>query len=156
MKKTAINSPLGKLLLVEKDGYLVKILPGEEDCHDESELLTRTAGMLNDYFNKKTVDFSSLPLKPEGTPFQKLVYDELRKVPYGKTASYKDIAQRVARQMGKERMSCQAIGTAIAKNDIIILIPCHRIINHDGRIGGFSLGIDKKKILMDLEDIEYD
>ena len=58
--------------------------------------------------------------------------------------------------MGKERMSCQAIGTAIAKNDIIILIPCHRIINHDGRIGGFSLGIDKKKILMDLEDIEYD
>lgn len=153
MKRYTINSPIGKLLLSAEDEKLVSILPTDLDYHDDSMVLMKTASLLKDYFDSKPVSFSELPKNIKATAFQRVVYEELEKIPYGKTSSYKEIADQVSKRMGKERMSCQAIGTAISKNPMMIIIPCHRIIKHDGRIGGFALGIDKKKILLRLENI---
>lgn len=155
MKKT-ITSPVGNITITQEDGYLREINIDDNHYDDNSPLLEKTADLLKRYFDKERICFDDLPIKPKCTVFQSLVYDELRKVPYGSTASYKDIATKVAKRMGKDKMSAQAVGTAVGKNPLLIVVPCHRIINHDGRIGGFSIGIERKKILMDLEDIKHD
>ena len=87
-----------------------------------------------------------LPIKPEGTDFQKRVWAELVKIPYGETRSYKQVAE----SMGSPRSS-RAIGGANNKNPIMILIPCHRVVGADGSLTGFAAGVEVKKQLLDLE-----
>lgn len=97
------------------------------------------------YFNGKLREFS-LPLKPEGTPFLKRVWEKLMEVPYGKTASYKDLA--IASGNPK---ATRAVGMANAKNPIAIIIPCHRIIGSNGKLVGFGGGLELKSWLLALE-----
>jgi len=87
-------------------------------------------------------------LQPQGTIFQKAVWQALIKIPYGQTASYADIA----RAIGKPK-SFRAVGNAVGDNPICLFIPCHRVIRSDGGLGGFSSGIDLKKIFMRREGI---
>ncbi|MBI5894245.1 MAG: methylated-DNA--[protein]-cysteine S-methyltransferase [Deltaproteobacteria bacterium] len=84
----------------------------------------------------------------KGTPFQKKVWNELRKIPFGKTLSYKDIAKRINKPNAH-----RAVGNACGKNPIPIIIPCHRVIAADGKLGGYSSGLDIKKKLLKIEKV---
>lgn len=109
-------------------------------------VLDDTEQQLNEYFAGKRTDFD-LPLAAHGTEFQHRVWDELVKVPYGKTASYGDISQR----LGLDRRGPRAVGAANGRNPIPIVVPCHRIIDADGSMTGYAGGLDKKMILLNLE-----
>jgi len=104
---------------------------------------------LKEYFAGQRKEFS---LKIEfltGTDFQKKIWKELSSISFGKTSTYKDIARKV-----QHEKAIRAAGTAIGKNPVPIIIPCHRIINSNGKPGGFSLGLEKKKYLLELENIQ--
>ena len=111
-----------------------------------------TALWLDEYFSGKIPDFLP-PIKYNGTDFQKIVWDELLKIPYGKTVSYGELAKVVALKRGKAKMSAQAIGGAVGSNPICILIPCHRVIGKDGSLVGYGEGLDKKELLLKLEGV---
>ena len=83
------------------------------------------------------------------------VWKLLRKIPYGKTVSYGELAVRVAALMGKEKMAAQAIGGAVGRNPISIIIPCHRVIGTDGSLTGYGGGIEKKIALLELEGAAF-
>ncbi len=100
---------------------------------------------LYEYFVGNRMDFS-LKLQLEGTNFQKKVWNQLMKIPYGKTVSYKDIA----RAIGNEK-AVRAVGSANGRNNIAIIIPCHRVIAYDGTLGGYGGGLWKKEWLLNHE-----
>jgi len=100
---------------------------------------------LKEYFDGKRKEFS-LPLHIEGTSFQKKVWNALEKIPYGETRSY----EWVARKIGIPRAS-RAVGNAVGANPISIVIPCHRVIRKDGRLGGYGYGAAMKKKLLEIE-----
>ncbi|MCH5246991.1 MAG: methylated-DNA--[protein]-cysteine S-methyltransferase [Muribaculaceae bacterium] len=112
---------------------------------DSLEKINKLANnQLRDYFlgNRKQFD---LPLAPKGTDFQKLVWNEVAKIPYGETATYSDIAQRIHKPK-----AVRAVASAIARNPLHIFIPCHRVVAKNG-IGGYAAGIEIKKFLLNLE-----
>jgi methylated-DNA-[protein]-cysteine S-methyltransferase len=100
---------------------------------------------LKEYFNLKRKKFY-VPLDIEGTEFQKKVWNALQKIPYGKTVSYKDIAEAIGNVK-----SVRAVGRANGKNPVPIIIPCHRVIEHSGKLGGYSGGLGIKEKLLELE-----
>ena len=102
---------------------------------------------LEKYFNKELKSFD-IPLRLSGTPFQKRVFLELLKIPYGSTVSYQELAKRVGNQKAS-----RAVGNANGKNPIAIIIPCHRVISKNGSIGGFSSEINIKRKLLKLEGV---
>ena len=102
-----------------------------------------------DYFRGLPTDFSSLPLDPQGTPFQLRVWQELRKIPRGETISYQELAARAGNPQ-----ACRAVGQANGANPIPLIIPCHRVIAADGSLGGYSSGLDRKRWLLEHEGIE--
>ena len=87
----------------------------------------------------------------KGTPFQMEVWKILLKIPYGKTISYGELAYKIAVQRGIARMSAQAVGGALGRNKISIIVPCHRVIGADGRLTGYGGGLDRKRWLLNLE-----
>ena len=95
------------------------------------------------YFNGSPTDFAALTLDPQGTPFQLRVWQELRRIPWGQTISYGELARRV----GNPKAS-RAVGQANAVNPIPLIIPCHRVIAADGSLGGYSSGLDRKRWLL--------
>lgn len=115
------------------------VIPGE------NEHLLQLKKELSEYFVGKRKSFSVKLLYP-GTSFQERVWKELLKIPYGTTASYEDIARRV----GSPR-AVRAVGTANGLNRIAIVIPCHRVVNKSGELGGYGGGLWRKKLLLDLE-----
>ena len=108
-------------------------------------LLEALKGQLREYFAASRKSFD-LPLDSRGTPFQRKVWDALLEIPYGDTWSYKQLAQRV----GDEDAS-RAVGTANGMNRIAIIIPCHRVVNSNGALGGYGGGLRCKRFLLDLE-----
>lgn len=100
---------------------------------------------MDEYFNRKRKNFD-LPLAPKGTEFQKKVWEELRKIPYSKTCSYKDIAIKLGNEM-----CCRAVGMANNKNPIAIFIPCHRVIGANGKLVGYAGGLSIKERLLEIE-----
>jgi methylated-DNA-[protein]-cysteine S-methyltransferase len=98
---------------------------------------------LTAYFEGAPTDFASLTLDPRGTPFQLRVWQELRRIPWGQTISYKELAQRVGSTKG-----FRAVGQANAVNPIPLIIPCHRVIAADGSLGGYSSGLNRKRWLL--------
>ena len=105
---------------------------------------------LDDYFRgiPREIDFQ---IDPAGTPFQKLIWKFLLEIPYGKTVAYGDLAQRAATAMGKEKMSAQAVGQAVGRNPIAIIIPCHRVVGAKGKLTGYAYGLDRKVWLLKQE-----
>ncbi|MCK5878321.1 MAG: methylated-DNA--[protein]-cysteine S-methyltransferase [Holophagae bacterium] len=112
-----------------------------------SPLLRNTARELHAYFDGKLEEFS-IPLKVEGTAFQTSVWSALQEVPYGQAVSYGDLAE----QIGKPK-AARAIGGAVGKNPIPIIIPCHRVLAAGGKLGGFTGGTDIKKWFLAIEGI---
>ena len=117
----------------------------ETAAEHPNELSRKTASELSEYFAGVRRQFD-LPICPEGTEFQKRVWEELRKIPYGETRSYGEIAEAV----GSKRFS-RAVGGANHRNPILILIPCHRVVASDGSLGGFAAGARLKARLLKLE-----
>ena len=129
--------------------YFAATLPA---AHEEKQLpvFDQTQRWLDCYFSGKNPGFTP-PLGPEGSPFRQAVWEILLQIPYGETITYKDIAEEIARQQGKQTMSAQAIGGAVGHNPISIIIPCHRVVGSDGSLTGYAGGIPKKVGLLTLE-----
>jgi methylated-DNA-[protein]-cysteine S-methyltransferase len=152
---TVIESPVGQLRLVERDGAITAIdfFPftyadgrprGDRD--DQHPVLLECARQLAAYFAGDLTVFD-LPLAPVGTEWQQQVWSALREVQFGETATYGDIALR----LGKTNAAARAVGLANGSNPIPIVIPCHRIIGADGSLTGYAGGIDRKQLLLDIE-----
>jgi len=143
-----MDSPIGGLLLHADGDKLVAIDfdAADEGERVESDVLDATEKQLNEYFAGERTGFD-LPLASQGTVFQHRVWDELVKVPYGETASYGEISQR----LGLDRRGPRAVGTANGRNPIPIVVPCHRIIGADGSMTGYAGGLDRKVQLLNLE-----
>ena len=112
---------------------------------EPTDLSTRADRQLREYFAGERRAFD-LPLAPEGTDFQKKVWQELLQIPYGETRSYKQLAA----QVGNERAS-RAVGGALNKNPLAIVVPCHRVVGSDGSLTGFAGGVTLKAGLLKLE-----
>lgn len=154
--KALYKSPLGDIVLEASDNYLTglwfsnDILTADIDYNQSDRIpftLQQTKKWLDIYFSGKEPGFLP-PIKPVGTPFQIKVWEKTMEIPYGKTATYKDIAKAVAHN---RKMSPQAVGTALGKNKIALIIPCHRIIGTNGDMKGYAWGIDKKISLLEHE-----
>lgn len=144
------NTSIGKINIVEEDGFLTDVCISEnfviEDATiKETTLIKETIGQINDFLAGRRREFD-LPLLPKGTEFQKKVWRELQNIPYGKTCSYKDIAEKIG-----SPKAARAIGRANNKNPIILIIPCHRVIGSDGRLVGYGAGLELKERLLALE-----
>lgn len=145
------ESKIGNLKIKTEEGKIVSLALVNENIsgYENNEKLVQNAiKELDEYFSGKRRIFS-LPLNPKGTPFQKRVWAELRKIPYGETVSYQDIAIK----LGDKNLT-RAVGGANNKNPIIILIPCHRVIGKNGNLTGFACGVDIKEKLLNIEKNE--
>lgn len=144
-----MNSPIGGLRIHASAGLITAIdfdasNPRKERADDA--LLDNAEEQLTAYFAGELKDFD-LPLASEGSEFQKKVWGELQRIPYGETASYGDIARR----LGYEPVISRAVGAANGANPIPIVVPCHRVIGADGSLTGYAGGLERKKTLLDLE-----
>lgn len=156
------DSPIGRLLLTaDGEGLSGLWLYGSryfsEDlargCLEaETPVFEETRNWLDVYFSGREPSFTPA-LHLMGTPFQLEVWQALLKIPYGETASYGGIAKEIAKRRGLARMSAQAVGGAVGRNPIVIIVPCHRVIGADGSLTGFGGGLDIKAKLLGLEGI---
>lgn len=112
-------------------------------------ILCQTCAWLDNYFAGENIP-SRIPLELEGSTFQKSVWNLLREIPWGSVITYGDIAREIERQTGK-RMSAQAVGGAVGRNPVGILIPCHRVVGAKGKLTGYAWGLDKKLWLLKHE-----
>lgn len=156
-------SPVGKILLYASENglkglyfYNQKYSPNIallQAKNHENEIVYNTKKFLDNYFTGKNTTHN-IPLEIEGTGFQKLIWAMLLKIPYGKTTTYYNIAKEVAKIRGLKSAPFQAVGNAIGRNKISILIPCHRVLGKDNSLKGYAAGLYVKKYLLDLEKIE--
>ncbi|OAI43269.1 cysteine methyltransferase [Verrucomicrobia bacterium SCGC AG-212-E04] len=148
-----MESPIGRLLLYGTARGLSGIFMTrqrhfegkQKEWKRDDARWSGVAKQLREYFEGKRRDFD-IPLDVEGTDFQMKVWDALTKIPFGRTASYAD----VARKIGKPK-AMRAVGMANGRNPVSIVVPCHRVIGADGSLTGYGGGLDRKKILLDLE-----
>ena len=146
-EKFYYKSPIG-ILEIELGNDTIQRLRVVESCSKISErtgYFAAVAKQLDEYFVGKRTKFE-LNIYPKGTEFQKKVWVELLKIPYGKTKSYQQIAEAV----GKPKAQ-RAVGSACNKNPILLIIPCHRVVSKTGKLTGFACGIDRKEQLLKLE-----
>ena len=143
-----LDTPVGPVFLSADGEWLTELRYGALPAGVEAgrtPLLDEAARQLEAYFAGRLRAFD-LPLRPEGTPFQRLCWDALREIPYGETRAYADIAARIGRPR-----ACRAVGMANNRNPISILIPCHRVVGRDGRLVGYGGGLAAKEWLLRLE-----
>lgn len=149
-----IPSPVGPITLMANSLALLSLSWGkrtsdEMQIHATSDnanlILERTETQLKEYFNGERTTFD-IPLEPQGTEFQKQVWQQLLNIPYGQHITYGEQARRLGRPK-----SARAVGAANGKNPIGILIPCHRVIGASGSLTGFSGGLERKSCLLNLE-----
>lgn len=147
------ETDMGKVGIAEKNGKITNLyfpndkLPQEmEIC--ETPILKEAARQLKNYLKGELKEFF-LPIEPEGTVFMKKVWQSLCEIPYGKTATYKDIAVKIGSPKGP-----RAVGLANNRNPIPLFIPCHRVIGADGSLTGYRGGLELKKTLLDMEKIK--
>ena len=155
---TWVDSPLGRILLTSDrdnltglyfEGQKYQFAPGPDDRLEESlDLFQETAEQIRDYFAGTRAEFT-IPLGPNGTPFQGQVWEELTKIPYGATTTYGALALALGRPA-----AARAVGAAVGRNPISIIIPCHRVIGRNGSLTGYAGGLDRKKALLVREQAE--
>ncbi|CAA7621966.1 methylated-DNA--[protein]-cysteine S-methyltransferase [Magnetospirillum sp. UT-4] len=149
MSLIAYNSPVGPLTLFEENGAIVAVEWGwpPESPEPPAPVLEEACRQLEAYFNGSRRDFD-LPLAPLGTAFQRKVWAALAAIPYGAVRSYGALAQELG-------TAPRALGGACGRNPIPIIVPCHRVLGADGRLGGYSGmdGIDTKRFLLRLEGV---
>jgi methylated-DNA-[protein]-cysteine S-methyltransferase len=122
-----------------------KALDEQPDVSSMPSVVRHCVDELNEYFSGKRTVFT-LPVRQNGTAFQQRVWMELQKIPCGQTISYAELARRVG-----SPKACSAVGSANGRNSVFIIIPCHRVINADGKLGGYALGLEIKQKLLEWE-----
>ena len=143
-----LEREIGIIKIVADSSAIINVsLQKEKNQIRENRFTEEAKKQLASYFAGKLTNFD-LPINPEGTDFQKAVWDELLKIPYGQLLSYSNIAEKI-----KNPKAVRAVGNAVGRNPILIIIPCHRIIRSEGELGGFSAGIEVKKKLHRIEGI---
>jgi len=163
--KSFYESPLGRMVLLGHDDVLTDLyFLGEAHSLENLDSIPRgelsvfqdTEAWLSAYFKGKNTDSLARPsLEMKGTDFQKRVWHYIAQIPYGHFMTYGEIAHLVARDMGKARMSAQAVGGATGRNPISLIIPCHRVLGVRGALTGYGGGVDRKVWLLNLECIAY-
>ena len=155
---TNYESPLGEMLIVS-DGETIcgvwfygqkhfKSTVVGKTIHDDGlSIFKQVKQWFEDYFNGKNPQIN-FQLKPEGSKFRQKVWKILSEIPYGETLTYGEIASKIS-----PNMSAQAVGGAVGRNPISILIPCHRVLGRDGKLTGYTAGLDKKIELLKIENI---
>jgi len=152
MDHLTIESPLGPLTISATENAIVGLVIGQRHGHSApTNLLTQAKTQLDEYFAGHRRDFD-LPLHFQGTPFQEAIWTTLRAIGHGETVSYRELGEKAG--VGT---APRAVGGAVGKNPIPIIIPCHRVLATTGRITGYSggEGIPTKEKLLDLEGISY-
>ena len=141
------ETPIGLLEIKATQSHILSVnfIEDQKESSIPNELTARCILQLKNYFWGKRKDFD-LPLDPNGTDFQKSVWNELVKIPYGKTTSY----LALARKLNNEK-AIRAVGTSNGQNPIGIIIPCHRVIGSDGSLTGYAGGLSRKKWLLEHE-----
>lgn len=122
--------------------------------HEQEELpvFEESVRWLDTYFSGEKPDFTP-SLYFYATPFRKAVWEILLSIPYGQTMTYGEIADKIAKQKGLDKMSAQAVGGAVEHNSISLIVPCHRVVGTNGSLTGYAGGIDKKIKLLELEKV---
>jgi len=146
-----VSSPLGSLYLLSQEGKLTALSFDKKDVPLTTEakadfVLKRAKSQLEEYFAGERQDFD-LPLAFSGTDFQVKVWKALTTIPFGQTISYKELAKKIHRPL-----AVRAVGSANGKNPFCVIVPCHRVISHNGSLGGYSGGLEKKEKLLALEN----
>jgi methylated-DNA-[protein]-cysteine S-methyltransferase len=153
MLYTSLDSPLGELLLVG-DGRALHGLymqegrtarPVDSDWEAAPERFAEARTQLREYFAGRRTAFD-LPLELSGSPFQRRVWRALQDIPYGETISYGEQARRIGRPADP-----RAVGQANGRNPIAVIVPCHRVIGADGSLTGYGGGVERKRLLLELE-----
>ena len=143
------NSPFGPLEIGYEENWIVSIrCCGKENAHSPSPVSDAAYRQLQEYFAKRR-SFFDLPIKPQGTPFQLAVWKSLLDIPYGEVRTYKQIAATIG-----NLKACRAVGQAVNKNPLWIVIPCHRVVGSDGSLTGYAGGLHMKQTLLNLEHTE--
>lgn len=143
-----IDSPIGGLRLHVSAGLLTMVEFDAEPrgTRAADPLLDDAERQLGEYFAGERRDFD-LPLANDGTEFQRKVWGELRRIPFGETASYADVARRLGYAPGVSR----AVGAANGANPLPVVVPCHRVVGSDGSLTGYAGGVERKRTLLALE-----
>ena len=160
MFESRLHSPLGEVRL-RSDGesliglwFVGQVNDAKEisdlEIKNDLPIFGQVESWLESYFSGKQTSIT-IPLQPKGTSFQQRVWQILQEIPYGKTMAYGEIAQRIAQEKGVETFSAQAVGQAVGKNPISILIPCHRVLGKNGALTGYAGGVHRKEQLLQLE-----
>lgn len=149
MHAITMDTPIGRLYLSGDEADICEIrLAGPQDGAQLTQgcaALQEAVGQIRDYFAGKRTVFA-LPLNPAGTAFERSVWEALSAIPYGEVRSYGAIAA----QLGKPSAS-RAVGRACARNPLLIVVPCHRVVAASGSLTGFAAGLDAKRALLELE-----
>lgn len=160
------TSPIGKLYIDVSGDRITGICIEGQKCvkaretvihsneADEDTVRTVTR-WLDAYFSGERPDPLLLHLELRGSEFQKVVWNSLLAIPYGQTLAYSQLAKAAASAMGKSVISAQAVGQAVGKNPVSIVIPCHRVIGINGRLTGYAAGIERKRWLLLHEGAEF-
>ena len=148
MEKSYYKSPIGILEIICEDNKLVslKLVDCCEKTSVETDFIKDIKNQLDEYFSGKRKVFD-IKINPTGTDFQKSVWKELQKIPYGNTKSYSEIAAVAGNKNAK-----RAVGNACNKNPIMIIIPCHRVVSKNNNIGGYAYGSKIKQKLLNVEN----
>ena len=151
MEKFYYKSPIGILKIICENNCLISLKPVEkaDKSDSETELIKEIKTQLDEYFLGKRKKFD-IKINPKGTEFQKKVFGELLRIPCGKIKSYSEIAAALG-NLNAQR----AVGSACNKNPIMIVIPCHRVISKNGKLGGFAYGNKIKQELLETEICIY-
>jgi methylated-DNA-[protein]-cysteine S-methyltransferase len=143
------NSPVGLLEITANNNAVTGLYfadtEGKRDEENTGPVLNECVKQLTEYFSGKRKVFE-IKVNPAGTPFQKSVWNELLKIPFGETVSYGEIAERIGNPK-----SVRAVGLANGSNPVSIIIPCHRVIGKSGSLVGYGGGIENKRFLLELE-----
>ncbi|MCS7281577.1 MAG: methylated-DNA--[protein]-cysteine S-methyltransferase [Desulfobacterota bacterium] len=149
----AMDGKLFELRLVEEEEMVIKklILSRFPDAYEDEAQFKVLRILLERYFRGENVGFDVDVVFPSSTPFEKKVFLETRTIPYGETRTYGWLAEKIG-----YRNASRAVGQALRRNPIPLIIPCHRVIQKDGRLGGFSCGVHIKRRLLELEGIKLE
>ena len=142
-----LNSPVGVLRLTAVNGKISEITLTDKAGENAPDAATDcAAAQLMEYFDGKRKEFS-MEIAPQGTPFQRAVWEKLAEVPFGRVVTYGELARAIGRPT-----ACRAVANAVGKNPLLIVFPCHRVVAANG-LGGFSAGIAVKRALLRLERV---
>lgn len=164
---TTVDSPLGQATLacdssetqliglwLKGQQHFLDTVSEEMILRDDIALFDEVKSWLERYFKGENPLIGDIPLAPRGSAFQTLVWQLLVEIPYGEVTTYKLLAEKCAHLLGREKMSAQAVGGAVGRNPISIIIPCHRVVGTNGSLVGYAGGIEKKISLLSLEGFD--